>query len=108
MKLIDKDTVVAEIEKRLHKYEQEYEELARYEIWGTAIKIKPKIEELKNLRSFIDTIETKEGVSSDAFIEKAVEWLEVHKGAIETEDSNIMGWIPDYFIENFKNHMKGE
>lgn len=60
MKLIDKDKVVAEIDERLHKYEQEYEELARYEIWGTAIKIRPKIEELKNFRSFINTIEAKE------------------------------------------------
>ena len=58
--LIDKFAVAAEIEKRLHKYEQEYEELAHYEIWGTAIKIRPKIEELKNLLSFINTIETKE------------------------------------------------
>jgi len=60
MKLIDKDRVVAEIEERLHKYEQEYAELARYEIWGTAREIRPKIEELKNLLSFVSTIETKE------------------------------------------------
>lgn len=60
MKLIDKDKVVAEIEERLHKYEQEYAECARYELWGTAREIRPKIEELKNFRSFIDTIETKE------------------------------------------------
>jgi hypothetical protein len=60
MKLIDKDKVAAEIEERLHKYEKEYEELARYEIWGTAREIRPKIEELKNFRSFIDNIEVKE------------------------------------------------
>ena len=58
MKLIDK--VIAEIEERLHKYEQEYAELARYEIWGTARKIRPKIEELKNFRSFVASLETKE------------------------------------------------
>ena len=52
--------------------------------------------------------ETTEYTRTDTFIEKAVEWLEVHKGAIETEDSSIMGWIPDYFIEDFKNYMKGE
>ena len=33
---INKYAVVAEIDKRLHKYEQEYEELAHYEILGTA------------------------------------------------------------------------
>lgn len=50
MKLIDK--VTAEIDERLHKYEQEYAELARYEIWGTAREIRPKIEELKNFFFF--------------------------------------------------------
>lgn len=60
MKLIDKDKVAAEIEERLHKYEKEYEELARDEFLGTARKIRPKIEELKDFRSFIDNIEVKE------------------------------------------------
>ena len=60
MKLIDKDKVAGEIEERLHKYEQEYAECARYEFWGTAREIRPKIEELKNLCSFIDSLETKE------------------------------------------------
>ena len=45
---------------------------------------------------------------TDALIEKVVEWLEDHKWAVETEDNGIMGWIPDYFIEDFKNYMKGE
>jgi len=58
--LIDKDALVAEIERRLHKYEKEYKELAHYEIWITAKKIEPKIEELKNFRSFINSLEVKE------------------------------------------------
>ena len=45
---------------------------------------------------------------TDVFIEKAAAWLEEHKEAVETEDNGIMGWIPDYFIEDFKKYMKGE
>jgi hypothetical protein len=41
-------------------------------------------------------------------IQEAVEWLKEHKEAVETEDNGIMGWIPDYFIEDFKKYMKGE
>ena len=54
---INKDALVAEIEKRLHKYEKEYEELAHYEIWITAKEIEPKIKELKNLLSLLNTLE---------------------------------------------------
>ena len=60
MKLIDKDKVVVEIERRIYKYEKEYEELVRYEIWITAKEIEPKIKELKNLLSFINIFEEKE------------------------------------------------
>lgn len=54
---------------------------------------------------------TKDGIEytrTNAFIEKAAEWLEEHKEAVETEDNGIMGWIPDYFIEDFRKYMKGE
>lgn len=43
---------------------------------------------------------------TDAFIEKAVEWIKEHKEAVETEDNGIAGWIPDYFIEDFKKYME--
>lgn len=43
----------------------------------------------------------------EELIQEAVEWLKEHKEAVETEDNGIMGWIPDYFIEDFKNYMKG-
>lgn len=45
---------------------------------------------------------------SDAFIEKAVQYLKDHKDEIETEDNGIAGWIPDKFIEEFVKYMKGE
>ncbi len=57
---IDKDALIEKIKKRLHKYEKEYERLAHYEIWITAKEIEPKIKELKNLLSFIDTFEEKD------------------------------------------------
>lgn len=40
------------------------------------------------------------------FIDKACEWLIEHKEAVETEDNGIMGWIPDYFIEDFRRAME--
>ena len=49
-----------------------------------------------------------EYVRTDAYIEKAVQYLKVHKENVETEDNGIIGWIPDYFIEDFKKYMKGE
>ena len=41
-------------------------------------------------------------------VQEAVEWLKEHKEAVETEDNGIMGWIPDYFIEDFRKYMEGE
>lgn len=49
-----------------------------------------------------------EYIRKDAFIEKAVGWIKEHKEVVETEDNGIMGWIPDYFIEEFRKYMKGE
>ena len=43
-----------------------------------------------------------EYIRADAFIENAVQYLKDHKEEIETEDDGIAGWIPDYFIEDFK------
>lgn len=47
-----------------------------------------------------------EYVHKDAFIEKACEWIKEHKEVVETEDNGIIGWIPDYFIEDFKKYME--
>ena len=47
-----------------------------------------------------------EYVRKDAFVEKACEWIKEHKEAVEIEDNGIIGWIPDYFIEDFKKYME--
>ena len=47
-----------------------------------------------------------EYIRKDAFIEKTCEWIREHKEAVETEDNGIIGWIPDYFIEDFKKYME--
>ena len=44
----------------------------------------------------------------EELIQEATEWIKEHKEAVETEDNGIMGWIPDYFIEDFIKAMKGE
>lgn len=59
----------------------------------------------KKFRFFFDKeiAENIEYIRTDAFIEKAVKWFKEHKDAIA-----VMGFIPDYYIEDFKNYMKGE
>ena len=61
MKLIDKDKVAGEIEERLHKYEQEYEELAPKKdvLYLERIISRAKIDMCKEILSFINTMETK-------------------------------------------------
>lgn len=44
---------------------------------------------------------------TDAFIEKAVQYLKDHKEEVETEDNGIVGWISDCFIKDFVKYMKG-
>lgn len=60
MKLIDKDAVIEEIGRRIRKYEKEYDELAKYEVWITAREIAHKIQGLKEALSILDAIEVKE------------------------------------------------
>ena len=100
MKLIDKDALVAEIEKKLNScktYSTEY--------------VNGKKHALKSLLSFIDTLEVKEVDSNDDFIEKACEFISLnvadyidvtHKGGIEHLA------LRERFIEKFINYMKGE
>ena len=52
------------------------------------------------------TNEDIEYIRTDAFIEKACEWIKEHKEVVETEDNGIIGWIPDYFIEDFKKYIE--
>jgi hypothetical protein len=47
---------------------------------------------------------------TDAFIEKACDWLRENKNhwAIESDDPCLSGFLTDDFINDFKNYMKGE
>ena len=49
----------------------------------------------KDIRELIEYTRT------DAFIEKAVKWLEEHKEAIA-----VLGFIPYYYIEDFKKYIE--
>lgn len=42
---------------------------------------------------------------TDTFIEKACDWLREHKDYVATDDNGIAGWIPERFIEDFKEYM---
>ena len=99
MKLIDKSALVADIEKRLSLFEN-----------GTGDsevmkRVEGVIKGYKSILSFLDTLEVTES-PADAFIEKACEWIKEHKEEVETEDNGIIGWIPDYFIKDFKKYME--
>jgi len=39
-------------------------------------------------------------------VELCCEWIKEHKEEVETEDNGIIGWIPDYFIKDFKKYME--
>ena len=41
----------------------------------------------------------------EKIINKACEWLREHKDYVATEDNGISGWIPERFIEDFKEYM---
>lgn len=61
-------------------------------------------------RHLENSLEVKEVDSTDAFIEKATEWLKENKDhpLIGCEDICLSGYLTDEFIEDFKNYMKGE
>ena len=44
-------------------------------------------------------------VPADVFIEKACKFLKEHREEVRTEDNGISGWIPERFIEDFKEYM---
>ncbi len=97
---VDKAAVVAEIENLLDKgkYHEEYDCVYRDGNNGALYALKDKL----------DTIEVKDIDSTDAFIEKACEFLSkpsnYNEGFIYPSHSGVI----DSFVNNFKNYMKGE
>lgn len=74
------------------------------------IYIHPDIGGREFLRPWLHSPANNESVEytrTDAFIEKACEYLKLNCENVETEDNGIMGWIPDYFIEGFVKFMRG-
>ena len=47
--------------------------------------------------------ENVEYICTDAFIEKACAWFKENKEAIA-----VLGFIPDYYIDDFRKYMEGE
>lgn len=93
---IDKDALVAEIESLRRTTFTNFDE-------GVNATVQTLLE-------VVDTLEVKEVDSTDAFIEKATEWLKENKDhpLIGCEDICLSGYLTDEFIEDFKNYMKGE
>ena len=59
-KYIDKDALVAEIERRISQLESKYKELSNLEIWITAKEIEHIINGLKVALSIVNTLDVKE------------------------------------------------
>ena len=109
---IDKDALIEKIKKRLHKYEKEYERLAHYEIWITAKEIEPKIKELKNLLSFIDTIEVKDvDLDFQRFAKEMEIVFALPSSKIKNTEEDQLNWeyvIAKHFFELGLKAQKGE
>lgn len=94
---INKAYAVAAIEKRLHKYEKEYEELARYEIWITAKEIEHKIKGLKEALSILDTLEVKEVdlVKGEDYINDLIGFFHQNNKLRNTK-ADIINWLKSF------------
>ena len=100
--LIDKDALVAEIEKLIAngklkcQQSQENNDQVSYVAWSEHIATCGKI------LSLINTLEVKEVNSIDAFIEKAWNWIEDNMLSSNQQDKSRL------YCEKFINYIKGE
>lgn len=98
MRLIDKAALVAELDRL---YDLEYD--------GTSDLSFGKKLMLRHISLFLNTLEVKEEVTTtDAFIEKACEFLKSYRQDTCDGLGYIAGIVNDKTIENFKKYMKGE
>lgn len=58
---------------------------------------------IENFTMYIPVYRKEEAIQE--VIKKACEWLREHKDCVATEDNGISGWIPERFIEDFKEYM---
>ena len=97
MKLIDKDALVAEIERRISVLKAN-ESVISMLAGGMFVN------EFKDLLSFLDTLEVKKVDSTAAFIEKACEWLKFNY--VEFTDNSRLGLNINELIKDFKKDFK--
>ena len=96
MELIDKDALIAELDRL---YNLEYDDMSNLSFGKKLI--------LRHILLFLNTLEVKEeATTTDAFIEKACEWMK------ENVSKHIHGpaymFYKESMIEEFKQAMKGE
>ena len=97
-KYIDKDALLAKIEKILLIHTKRYEELAKHEVWVTAKEIEYRIQGLKEALSIINTLEVKEVDLEKEIIEEChfrKVGCEMYEGHI-LECEGACGWIVDH------------
>ncbi len=107
--LIDKDALVAEIEKRIELLNNKKDEVSDS---MQVIAILLCIAECTLILSFIDTLEVEEiKEPADVLIEKACKLLERMIWEVTYEDlegNSVQHCDKMEFIENFRKYMKGE
>lgn len=105
---IDKSALVAEIDKMMAEEMIFYETACKEGDEEVSSSPSPVVyTRLQILRSHIDTLEVKES-PTDAFIEKACEYMRNHIDQQLTIYHEQTWKKRDEFIEDFKNYMEGK
>lgn len=95
---IDKAAVVAKI-KKSQKEEVFYDEDGSFASWADQYHYSI----LKSIKNFLDTLKVKEEVTTtDAFIEKAWNWIEDNMLSSNQQDKSRL------YYKQFANYIKGE
>ena len=95
---IDKAALIAELDRL---YDLEYDDMSNLSFGKKLI--------LRHILLFLNTLEVKEEVTTtDAFVEKACEFLKSYRQDTCDGLGYIAGIINDETIEDFKKYMKGE
>lgn len=100
---IDKAAVVAEIERLISNGQIKLKESEERKDYESYVALAERIATCINILSFIDTIEVEEeGTTTDAFIEKAWNWIEDNILSSNQQDKSRL------YYKQFTNYIKGE
>lgn len=91
----------------INKYTPHIRKAIVDEILKDCCKINMQMKNVLKKRVCYNIAQELRSVARKQFIEEACEYLTNHRDNVETEDNGIAGWIPDYFIEDFRKVLEG-